>query len=125
MTSLQFSSFYLWIKLQIMAARRRAHSLASSPLWVVLLWRPENSMAYAKLALKQIGTGASLIRDPFPLLKRLPSMAYPTCYLVNSLIDMEMFPPSPIEWGRPPLPSPCSNHMWNMYRVWTGSNLNP
>ena len=69
-----------------------------------------------------MGTGASLINEPFPLLNFSPSLVYSFCSLKNSPIEIEILPPNPIEWGLPPLLSPCSSHIVNIYRIWMGSN---
>ena len=55
---------------------------------------------------KHMGMGANLINDPFPLLNLSPSSAYYVCFRANWCIEIEMFPPSPIEYSRPPLLSP-------------------
>ena len=67
--------------------------------------------------------GANLINDPFPLLNRSPLSVYGLCSRLNSLIEMEMFPPSPIECGLPPLFSPCYSHSWKRYLICVGLKL--
>ena len=81
----------------MMAANNLEHYFASSPLWVVLLCNSEYFIASLIFLLKHIGTGANLINEPLPLLNFSPSIAYSVWFAKNSPIDIEIFPPSPIE----------------------------
>lgn len=71
-----------------------------------------------------MGIGANLINDPFPLLNLSFYAVKSSLCLQNSSIDIFMFPPKPIDCYRPPLLSPWYNHIWNIYLICLGANLN-
>lgn len=58
-----------------------------------------------------MGIGANLINEPLPLLNPLPSSVKSSRALVNYLVDIDILPPNPIEYLRPPLFSPCCSHI--------------
>ena len=55
-----------------MSAISSAHAFAYNPLWVVSDCNPEYLTASSTLFKYAIGTGASLINEPFPLLNWFP-----------------------------------------------------
>lgn len=103
-----------------MSVRRRQHYLASIPLWVVLLCCSAAFIAFSSSLMKLMGMGASLINDPFPLLNSSPFSQKSSCLVWNYLVEMEILPPSPIEYCLPPLFIPWYSHIWNINRECLG-----
>lgn len=118
-TCLGSAFFRLYREVRISDSSRQ-HSIAYTPLWVVLLDKPEYIMAVSSYFLKTMGMGASRISEPLPLLNLSPSSQKSSVLRINSSIDIFILPPRPIECLLPPLLSPLKNHSRNKYRICFG-----